>query len=75
MSYCADCAIVKTRAVERGFQVAQLNDAFEVNSVQQLLGSLYNEVVAETRFDVNRHVYRISANGAPAFTLIPSDSP
>jgi hypothetical protein len=64
VSYCNDCVVVKTRAVDHGFQVAQLQDAFEVNSVQQLLGSLYNEVVAETRFDVNRHVYRISANGA-----------
>lgn len=69
VSYCTDCATVKTRAVEHGFQVAQLQDAFEVNSVQQLLGSLYNEVVLDTRFDVNRHVYRISANGAPSLPI------
>eukprot|EP00892_Ulva_mutabilis_P002817 jgi/Ulvmu1/12536/UM090_0023.1 len=51
LSYCADCEVIKGRAQTRGFSVAQVQDAFEVNGVLRLFGQLYSFMVGGTRFD------------------------
>lgn len=51
LSYCADCEVIKGRAQTRGFSVAQVQDAFEMNGVLQLFGELYSFMVGGTRFD------------------------
>jgi hypothetical protein len=51
LSYCADCEIIKGRAQTRGFTVAQVQDAFELNTFRALFGDLYHYIAAGTRFD------------------------
>jgi hypothetical protein len=51
LSYCADCDVIKGRAQARGFSVAQVQDAFENNSVAALFGHLHSYMIGGTRFD------------------------
>ena len=51
LSYCADCEVIKGRAIARGFTVAQMVDAFERGALPRVFGADYHYILAGTRFD------------------------